>query len=145
MQRHLAAFKALDPYASARGLALATASTRLAHAGTDPTPDTHTFFACTRLVGDLVEFQLTIPRSLRLSCAAAHDERSLRVTDHAHEVMYLGDHTPGLGRIRQVAHTTNRVEAKADQCGALVAMAPQRAADLFDLDGFMCLGHPSIP
>ena len=43
MQRHLAAFEALDAHAGARGLALAAAAAGLAHAGADAAADAHAF------------------------------------------------------------------------------------------------------
>src|SRR6185437_11874608 len=55
VQRHLAAFKALDAHARARGLALAAAAAGFAHAGADAPADTHAIFARTRIVGDPVE------------------------------------------------------------------------------------------
>ena len=45
MQRHLAAFEALDAHARARGLALAAAAAGLAHAGADATADAHAVLA----------------------------------------------------------------------------------------------------
>ena len=59
MQRHLAAFEALDAHARARGLALAAAAAGLALAGADAAADAHALLARARLVGDLVEFHRT--------------------------------------------------------------------------------------
>src|SRR5664279_2074772 len=61
VQRHLAAFEALDAHAGARGLALAAATAGLAHAGADATPDAHAVLARARPVGDLVEFHGSRP------------------------------------------------------------------------------------
>jgi hypothetical protein len=55
MQRHLAAFKALDAHAGARGLALAAAACSLALAGADATADPHALLARAGIVGDIAE------------------------------------------------------------------------------------------
>ena len=74
VQRHLAAFEALDAHAGARGLALAAAAAGLAHAGADAAADAHAVLARARAVGDLVEFHrrspLTSPRRPRAPDAA---------------------------------------------------------------------------
>src|ERR1044072_1145177 len=64
VQRHLAAFEALDGDTRARGLALAAAAAGLALAGADAAADTRAVLARSGPVGDLVEFHrvLTCPR-----------------------------------------------------------------------------------
>src|SRR6185312_9984331 len=59
MQRHLAAFEALDAHARARGLAFAAAAAGLAHARTNTAADAVAVLAGARIVGDLVKFHRT--------------------------------------------------------------------------------------
>src|SRR4029077_5676296 len=61
MQRHLAAFKALDADARTRGLALAAAAGPLALAGADATADTHALFARAGVGGDIAELHRPSP------------------------------------------------------------------------------------
>src|SRR5204863_7923294 len=63
MQRHLAAFEALDAHARARGLALAAAARLLALARTDATADPHALLARAGVVGDIAELHREIPLS----------------------------------------------------------------------------------
>ena len=85
MQRHLAAFEALDAHAGARGLALAAAAAGLAHAGADAAADAHAVLAGAGIVGDLVQFHLTSSTS----------------STTTHQVPDLAQHAVGLRRIRQ--------------------------------------------
>src|SRR4029078_3806027 len=55
VQGHLAALETLDTHAGARGLDLAAATTRLAHAGADAAPDAHALLARARPIRDLIE------------------------------------------------------------------------------------------
>src|SRR6476659_7418544 len=64
MQRHLAAFEALDTHAGACGLALAAAAAGLAHARADAAADAHALLARAGIVGDLVEFHCRRPSNL---------------------------------------------------------------------------------
>src|SRR5215831_10923023 len=61
MQRHLAAFEALDAHACARGLALAAATAGLALPGPDAAADTHAPLAGPRIVGNLIELHDACP------------------------------------------------------------------------------------
>src|SRR5438445_5177512 len=63
MQRHLAAFKALDADARTRGLALAAAARGLALAGTDAAADAHALLARAGVVGDIAELHRSLPYS----------------------------------------------------------------------------------
>src|SRR6185312_5205140 len=64
VQRHLAAFEALDAHAGTRGLALAAATAGLAHAGADAAANAHALLARAGIVGDLVEFHCSSPSNL---------------------------------------------------------------------------------
>src|SRR6266849_6441356 len=61
MQRHLAAFEALDAHARTRGLALATATAGLALPGPDAAADAHAPLAGPRIVGNLIELHGACP------------------------------------------------------------------------------------
>ncbi len=61
MQRHLAAFKALDAHARTRGLALAAAACLLALAGANATANPHALLARAGVVGDLGELHRSLP------------------------------------------------------------------------------------
>src|SRR5215470_15782993 len=61
MQRHLAAFEAVDAHACTRGLPLATATAGLALSGPDAAADTHTALAGPRIVGNLIELHSVFP------------------------------------------------------------------------------------
>ena len=61
MQRHLAAFKALDAHARTRGLALAAAACLLALAGANATANPHALLARAAVVGDLIELHRLLP------------------------------------------------------------------------------------
>src|ERR1700737_46538 len=63
MDRHLAALKALDAHAGARGLALAAAARGLALAGADATADPHALLAGAGIVGDIAELHRSLPLS----------------------------------------------------------------------------------
>jgi hypothetical protein len=56
VERHLAAFEALDPHARARGLALAAAAAGLAGTGADAATDARALLARPRAVGEFVQF-----------------------------------------------------------------------------------------
>jgi hypothetical protein len=127
MERHLAALEALDAHARARGLTFAASATGLAHARADATTDAHAFFSRTRPVGNLVEFHRIV--------------LLLRAANHAYEVLNLSDHPSSRRRIGEIAHPSDFVEAETDQRRTLIMVAPLRATDLFDLDGFLCLSH----
>src|SRR3954466_1514318 len=68
---------------------------------------------------------------------------SLFPVHDADEMLDLGDHAAGHWRVRQAADTADLVEFETDQRFALGVLAPHRAADLFDLDGF-ARGHVSV-
>src|SRR5262245_28797651 len=61
VQRHLAAFKALDAHARTRGLALAAAAGLLALAGADAAADAHALLARAGVVGEIGEFHRLYP------------------------------------------------------------------------------------
>src|SRR5258708_1141411 len=63
MQRHLAAFEALDAHACTRGLALAAATAGLALPGPDAAADTHAPLAGPCIVGNLIELHGACPWS----------------------------------------------------------------------------------
>src|ERR1700687_920468 len=75
----------------------------------------------------------------------AMTKRSLRVADHAHQMLNLADHAARRQRIRQVADAADLVQAEPDPRGALVMVAPLRAADLLALDGFLWRSHDVGP
>jgi hypothetical protein len=56
-------------------------------------------------------------------------------------VLNLSDHPSSRRRIGEITHPSDFVEAETDQRCTLIMVAPLRAADLFDLDGFLCLSH----
>jgi hypothetical protein len=56
----------------------------------------------------------------------------------------LGDHAPGLRRIRQFDDAPDAVETKPDQRLALGMMAANGAAGLFDLYDFVGLAHVGL-
>jgi hypothetical protein len=56
-------------------------------------------------------------------------------------VLNLSDHPTRRRRIGDIAHPSDFVETEADQRRALIMVAPLRAADLFDLNCFLCLSH----
>src|SRR5262249_13935116 len=66
VQRHLAAFKALDAHARTRGLALAAAARGLALARTDAAADAHALLARAGVVGDIAELHRPSPCLLRM-------------------------------------------------------------------------------
>src|SRR6201999_2560920 len=98
MQRHLAAFKALDAHARTRGLALAAAARSLALAGTDATADAHALLARAGVVGDIAELHRSLPLFLehdpdRKPVPAFRDHApNLLLADDADEMLNLGDH-----------------------------------------------------
>ena len=61
MQRHLAAFEALDAHARTRGLALAATAGRLALAGANAAADAHALFAGAGVIGDIAELHRSLP------------------------------------------------------------------------------------
>src|SRR6188474_1612425 len=126
MQRHLAALEALDPYAGARGLALAAATAGLASTRADAAPDAKALLARARARGDFVEL---------------HRRFSLLSIHHAHDVPHLVDHAARHRRVRQIARAADLVQAEPDQRCPLVVVAPHRAAGLSDFDGFGMAGH----
>src|SRR5260370_25169430 len=56
-------------------------------------------------------------------------------SDYAHEMRDFGDHPACGRRVRKLADATDAIESEADKGLALVVAAPDRAADLLDLDG----------
>src|SRR5262245_46806552 len=61
---------------------------------------------------------------------------SASLADHAHEVANFCDHAAGHRRVGQFLDAADLVEAEPDQGLALHVVAPHRAADLLDADGF---------
>src|SRR5262249_6957661 len=120
MQRHLAAFEALDPHAGARRLTLAAPSAGLTDARADTASDPHALLARAGIVGEFV--QLHSPLLLSF--------------DDPDEVPNLGNHPAGLWCIRQFGHAADPVETKPDQRLPLRMLAANRAAGLFNLDHF---------
>src|SRR5690349_11874972 len=58
---------------------------------------------------------------------------------------HLVDHAVRGRVIRQITRAADLVEPEPDQRGALVVVATQRAGDLLDLDGLLCLSHGVLP
>src|SRR5579872_4835615 len=108
MQRHLAALKALDAHARARGLALAAAAGGLALARANAAADAHPLFARAGVVGDIGELHRTIPLLLPV--------------DDADEMLNLGDHAANFRRVAQFGNTADLVELQSDQRRALRMM-----------------------
>src|SRR2546421_1144631 len=119
VQRHLAAFEALDAHARASGLALAATSAGLALARADAAADAHAILARSVPVGNLVEF---------------HDSQSLLIAEHTNEMLHLQNHAARRRIIGQFLDAPDLVQPEPDQGRALRVMAPLRAADLLDLD-----------
>src|SRR5476651_940595 len=105
MQRHLAAFKALDAHAGARGLALAAAAGGLALAGANATADPHALLARAGIVGDIAELHRSLPLSLehdldRKPVPTFRDHAPiLFLVDDADEVLNLCDHAANSRRV----------------------------------------------
>ena len=120
MQRHLAAFEALDAHARARGLALAAAARLLALARTDAATDPDT--------GLGRAFGLSL---ISLSFMA----RSSLAFDDAHEMGDLGDHPLRRGRVLIVERRPILLRPRPFSVCALVGRTADRAAGLNDRDG----------
>src|SRR5260370_15627453 len=56
-------------------------------------------------------------------------------SDYAHEMRDFGDHPARGRRVLKLADATDAIESETDKGLALVVAAPDRAADLLDLDG----------
>src|SRR5207249_10360854 len=63
---------------------------------------------------------------------------------HPDQVFDLGDHSPGLRRIRKLHNAPDPVETESDQRLALAMVTPNGAADLFDLDDLIAVAHLSL-
>src|SRR6266853_3223247 len=142
MQRHLAAFEALDAHARTRGLALAAATAGLALPGPDAAADAHAPLAGPRIVGNLIELHGTFPMRTTEDRRRRTDNFLLLSSvvrrlssDYAHEMRDFGDHPACGRRVLQLADATDAIESEADKGLALVVAAPGRTADLLDLDG----------
>src|SRR5882762_10130124 len=72
----------------------------------------------------------TLPVICPLSSVIRHPS-----SDYAHEMRDFGDHAARGRRVRKLADATDAIESEADKGLALVVAAPDRAADLLDLDG----------
>src|SRR6266436_9520518 len=59
----------------------------------------------------------------------------LLLLNDAHEMRDFGDHPARGRRVRELADATDAIESETDKGLALVVAAPDRAADLLDLDG----------
>ena len=130
MQRHLAAFEALDAHAGARLLALAAAAAGLALARADAAADALARLACAPALSAIwLSFIGLLPYAF----------------DDAHECATLAIMPRIAGVSGSVALAADLVEAEADQRRALVVLAADRAADLLDRDGLASLAIALMP
>src|SRR4051794_18240529 len=102
MQRHLAAFRALDAHAGARGLALAAAPRLLALARADAASHAHTLLARARVGGEFSE-------------PHGRESQKLLLADDADEVLHFRDHPANFGRISELADAPDLVELEPEQ------------------------------
>src|SRR5262252_9115180 len=148
MQRHLAAFEALDGNAGTRLLPLDAASGGLALAGPNAAAEAAARLAGPRAVGEFGQFHRAVLISWLVTSTApagriarrrtpGHPKHALSLLlNHANEVMNLGDHAAGHRGIGELLDAPDLVQTEPDQDLALDEMAARRARRLLDRDGF---------
>src|ERR1700722_3404120 len=129
MQRHLAAFEALDADARPSRLALAATTGLLALARTDAAPDADAGLGRAGVVSYFVEF---------------HGRRSLPAVDDAQQMRDFGDHAAIGGGVGDARPPPDPVEAQALERLALRARATNSAGRLLQHNVFVGAHRPAL-
>src|SRR5215471_11526047 len=130
VQRRLAALKAVERDAGARGLTFAAARRSLALARADAAPHPLCPIVRSGIVSDVVELhrvRLTPSLVSGLPTAA-----KLSLVHDTHEVLHLIDHAPNCPRVLQHPPTVELIQPESLQCRPLIGLSADRATDLHD-------------